>query len=215
MLYDKQTMSHWLHITGECIQGELKGEVLKAIPGRHMLWSEWKRDHPDGELALPNPKFAADHADKTAARRGLDYFPPMFPSTIQTRDKRLALSDLCFGVKAGETAKAYAFNTLAKLPDGLVNDVVGGLPVVVVFDKATFSAAGHGRTLAGKSLTFERTEEGHLRDKESGSIFDRDGLCTSTSGEYQGRRLPAIHGLQAEWYGWYATFPKTEVFEAP
>lgn len=213
MLYDKQTQSHWLHITGECIEGPLKGEVLRAIPGRHVLWSEWKRDHPGGEIALPDARFAEHHFDVAAARRGREYFPPMFPSTIQTRDERLPLTALCLGIRSGNEAKAYPLDTLAKVEDGVVNDVVGGTPVVIVFDVQTYSAAGHGRTLDGKTVSFSRTAEGLLLDGASGSIFDRDGICTS--GPHLGTRLPVVHALQAEWYGWYATWPETTVFELP
>ena len=65
--------------------------------------------------------------------------------------------------------------------------------------------------MGDKTLVFERDPDGLLIDPASGSRFDRDGRCVS--GTYQGQRLPAVNGVQAEWYGWYATYPETDLFE--
>lgn len=210
VLYDRQTQSKWLHLTGECIEGPLKGTTLKAVPGRHVLWSEWKRDHPDTEVMGEEQRFVSRYTPSEWARRGLDYFPKGFLPTIETTSDVLSASALCYGIKTSAAAKAYPFETLMHVEDGVLNDQVGNVPVVVVVDKATGSAAGHGRTLDGEVLEFERTADGLLRDRKTRSIFNRDGF--GVSGMHQGRRLPTVVGLQAEWYGWFAAYPATSVY---
>ncbi len=90
VIYDKGTRSHWLHLTGECISGRHKGKQLKPIPGRHVQWWEWKRDHPDTRVMAQLPGFEKRYFPRANARRGHDYFPPMFPPTIHSKDARLA-----------------------------------------------------------------------------------------------------------------------------
>ena len=212
VLYDRGTDSHWLHLRGECIEGTLKGVRLQPIPCRHVLWSEWKRDHPDTEVMVPDPETKADYFSKESSHRGGTRFPPHFRVTVQESDRRLQETDLLFGVSTPSAARAYPFRELGQLASGVVNDTVGDVAVVILFDGPSGSAAGHQRALDGEVLEFERTRSGLLRDRKSGALFDRDGMCTS--GRYQGQRLPPLFGLQAEWYGWNAAFPKTTIFRS-
>lgn len=160
---------------------------------------------------VPDPKLSNLYFAKEASRRGVDHFPPQFRLTIDNPDQRLQPSDLLYGVQSGTAARAYPFVRLARVPGGLLNDQVGNTPVVILFDRETGSAAGHGRQLDGKTLEFVRTREGLLMDRDSGSIFDRDGRCLD--GPLQGRRLPPLFALQAEWYGWSAAYPQTTIYE--
>jgi len=212
-LYDQQTQSHWLHLTGECIEGKHRGAQLRSIPCRHVFWREWLRDHPETEAMADEERYRQRYYSAEAVRRGVSHFPSRFLGTIQTRSKRLSLSDLCYGVKTQAAARAYPFDVLASIDQGVVNDIVGDVPVVIVFDWKTRSTVGHGRRLEETVLRFERTDDGLLRDTTTGSVFNRDGFAVS--GSLAGRRLPTIVGLQAEWYGWYATYPETTVFEIP
>jgi hypothetical protein len=212
VLYDRQTQSHWLHLTGECIEGPLKGKRLKPIAGRHLLWSEWKRDHPQSEVMAVNPAQADKYFTGRSAHRGEAYFPRTFPSTIQVRDDRYPPSTLCFGVKTDTAARVYPFPELSKHRGRVINDVVGETPVVITFDLLTQSAAGRERRIDGQTLELAPAEKGLLRDKASGSLFNGDGECLE--GKHQGRRLPSLDSLQAEWYGWYAAHPEASVWRA-
>lgn len=212
LLYDRQTRSLWLHITGKCIRGRLKGTELKPIVGRHVLWREWKRDHPDTDVMLELPKHRANYMKRYDAHRGLDYFPPRFRDTIQVRDDRLELSALCYGVIADGRAKAYPFKELAQASGGVVNDLLGKTPLAVIYDSQTRSATAFRRNLKDHVVVLERASPERLRDRESGAVFDPAGRCIQ--GKFQGQQLEPVRGLQAEWYGWYSAHPLTELFVA-
>lgn len=211
VLYDKETKSLWMHLSGECIDGPLEGAKVDLITGRHVQWREWKRDHPMTRVMAEDLSFLTRYSPEKAARRGQDFFPNVFLSTIDDRDDRLSPSSLLYGIKTATATRAYPFTELTKLPAGILNDTIGEEPVVILFESDTRSAAAHSRKLDEQTLVFQRDPAGFLVDVESKSRFDRDGVCVE--GLYQGKRLSMVVGTQAEWYGWYATYPETTVFE--
>jgi hypothetical protein len=58
LIEDTQTNSTWRAITGECIEGELKGRQLHMLPGMTAFWFAWSRFYPNTNLhgALETPE---------------------------------------------------------------------------------------------------------------------------------------------------------------
>ncbi len=50
LVEDTQTGSVWRAISGECIEGELKGSRLEMIPGMTGFWYAWSRFYPTAQL---------------------------------------------------------------------------------------------------------------------------------------------------------------------
>ena len=50
VLVDKETGSRWLALTGEAIDGDLKGKVLRQVETTHAFWFGWKDHFPDTEV---------------------------------------------------------------------------------------------------------------------------------------------------------------------
>ncbi len=46
VMQDVGTGSLWCHITGECLEGRMKGTVLEQIPSVQTTWSQWVLAHP-------------------------------------------------------------------------------------------------------------------------------------------------------------------------
>ncbi len=42
VMYDRETESLWVHVTGEAIKGELKGNRLDFSPSEVVSWRTWK-----------------------------------------------------------------------------------------------------------------------------------------------------------------------------
>ena len=56
LMVDDETGSLWLMLTGEAIEGELKGTMLEQIPSNYAFWFAWKDWHPSTELFLEGDK---------------------------------------------------------------------------------------------------------------------------------------------------------------
>jgi hypothetical protein len=211
LLYDHQTNSRWLHMNGECVEGELKGSRLTPISVVHATWKEWRADHPQTTVMAAEPKFQDRYFNRDSARRGNSFFPVGFLTTIQTRDRRLPLSELCLGVRVGEAKKAYPSSVLKRLPDGLLEDVLADEPLLILHAKETGTTRAYRRKLAGNTLQFAAVPDSNdLIELTTGSRFHRSGACFD--GQLAPRKLEPVEFLQAEWYGWYALHPDTEVY---
>ncbi len=214
VLYDHQTRSLWMHLTGECFDGKHAGTVLARVPtGRHTTWADWKGLHPATEV-LALVKALVGRADDTgyfpreSSRAGEGYFPPTFVPTIQSRDARLAPHELLYGVVVGGQARAYPYRRLQSA--GLVEERLGKVPITVWFDRKARSAAAFDRRVGENELRFQRDPDGSIRDQKTRSRWTLDGVCVE--GARQGVQLTPLRGLQAEWYGWYAFHPKTTLW---
>lgn len=214
VLYDHQTSSLWMHLTGECIEGELAGTFLKRVPaGRHTTWADWRAAHPTTDVLMPDPRYENRSGDRgyfpeLASRRGGRFLPRFFAETIQTRDERLAPHDLVYGIVVGERPRAYPFATLAAQP--VVEETLHGVPVAVWFDARSGSAAAFDRRVGARTLTFRAAGEGRRQDTGTGSLWTMDGVCVR--GPLKASRLKPVFGLQAEWYGWAANHPDTTLW---
>ncbi len=111
-----------------------------------------------------------------------------------------------FGAKINGEACAYPVAALKETP--VLNDTVGGEPVVVLYDKTheigEVFLARHGE----RTLTFEAASDGAgsllARDRETGSTWDVSGRAVD--GALKGEKLaPAPHWNQLFWFSW-ATF---------
>ncbi len=50
LIEDNQTKSTWRAISGECIEGELKGDRMEMLPAMTGFWFAWSRFYPDADL---------------------------------------------------------------------------------------------------------------------------------------------------------------------
>ena len=214
VMYDQQTRSYWMHLTGACFDGTHEGVVLRRLPtGRHTTWADWRALHPETLVMAPDPRFVGQttsggYFSREGARSGSPHFVGPFLETLQDRDPRFRPHDLIYGVVVGDHARAYAFVRLRFVD--LVEETVAGVPVAVWFDTAARSAAAFDRRVGAEVLSFERDEAHALRDKGTHSRWTMEGTCVE--GELRGVQLPPLHGLMAEWYGWYANHPTTSVW---
>lgn len=214
VLYDHQTRSIWMHLTGTCIEGKHEGVVLERLDtGRHTTWRDWLTLHPDTDVIARDPRWMNRAGDtgyfaREGARSGSAFLPPTFGQTIHDRDDRLEPHALVYGVVVGKTARAYPFHRLESA--GLAEEVVAGVPVTVWYDRRARSAAAFDRRIGDVTLTFALDSKGVIRDAATKSRWTLDGVCVE--GARLGVRLKPLRGLMAEWYGWFANHPQTTLW---
>ncbi len=207
VMYDRETESLWSHLTGEALAGPLAGRRLQLIASTQASWATWRRGHPHTLLLSLSQSLVGDpySAYYRSPRLGIDH-----DRADRTSDPRLGPKEKVIGLRLDGHVKAYSLATLAK--DKVVNDVIGDVEVVVVFDGASESGAVFRRNPVGDLLTFRPGSAAlGLVDKETGS--DWDGLTgRATSGPLNGTVLEQIPITYGFWFAWSDFYPETDLF---
>ena len=207
VVYDRSTGSLWSQVTGRSIQGPMKGRILKHIASVVTTLGDWKRAHPD-TLVLKQPSRVGNPYERYESS-------PDRMGVLDTRnpDPRLPGKDVVLGVRLGETQAAYSLERLRKEP--ILNDVLGGKPVLVLLDPSGESGRAFSRRAKGKILTFESAGGDNfnlLRDKETGSLWE-PSTGEAVQGPRKGSRLEPLVSLRAYWFAWRTFFPSTELWK--
>ena len=197
LMYDHQTRTLWSHITGEAVQGELKGKQLKMLAGTpRITWKDWKRNHPLTKvLSVSNDfhrlerqiqeirtdNYAQYHASPDAGISGTKY-----------TDDRLMNKELVVGVRINESYRAYPFTAFKK--QSIINDEVVDVPVLAFHDLESNATAVFLRTVDGETLTFQPAQGYFVEDTKTETTWN---LITgmATEGKLRGHtleRLPLI-----------------------
>jgi hypothetical protein len=148
--------------------------------------------------------------------------PDVPPFLFQGRtDDRLPPKERVAAVFGRRDTAVYPFSHLAK--DPVVDDEVGGAPVVVFYEHGVVSpldqssipdsrdvgtAAAFDRRLAGRTLSFER-QNGKFVDRETGSTWDITGRATA--GRLRGHRLRPVRHDEQFWFALAAFVPNAHV----
>ena len=54
IMRDDETGSWWQQITGEAIQGPLKGQYLRSVIHDELTFGLWKKENPQGRVLKPD-----------------------------------------------------------------------------------------------------------------------------------------------------------------
>lgn len=211
MFYDEESRSLWSHLDAHCVAGPHEGKSLDRITGaRFTTWKEWRQAHPATDVVVePDPE--APGVDGHVYR-GDESVPELMRGTLLLDDKRLSPWEITYGVQVGEGRRAYPVSALRE-NDGIANDVVADVAVTIWLDPVSEALVGYEATAGSESLTFARDGAGRVHDEQTGSLWTLDGQCRE--GPLRGTRLRALDALQAEWYGWSATWPRTSIWMGP
>lgn len=194
-MYDHQTESIWVQVTGEAFHGPLKGKKLKLMPSTVTTWEKWKERYP--------------HSLVLTGRRS-ETFMGVYDGMAATRG--LGLS-----VVIRFKAKLYPFDALLQQP--VVNDLFSGVAVLVVYSSGARTATAWSRELDGRQLTFsmakatDRFGNRLLRDGETGSIWSWL-TGEAVSGPLRGRRLGQLNYNPIVIDRFEAFYPKAPVYES-
>ena len=188
VMYDHQTDTLWSQFLGKGVEGPLAGKTLDLTPLIHTNWDAWKAAHPETLVLDKRGRYQGDRYE--------GYYASSEPGVIGERveDDRLHTKALVVGVNLAGNSKAYPIGTLAK--QGVVNDEVGGVSVVVVFDRSSNTGVIYESRVGDHHFTFEAFGEENglgsmLRDRETGTIWEAfTGLATD--GPHAGMKLERV-----------------------
>jgi len=197
----------WQQVTGEAIQGPLKGRRLAPVLHDEVSFGIWKSERPGGRVLRADPKRKDDYesADWERQMKGVRTVTPV------TSADPLAPRSTIVGVALNGKARAYPFPRLrAQTP---VLDVLGGVPIVLVIGDDQKSIRVFERTLDGRTLELMAKAGAQpllLLDAETGSEWDFSGRAVS--GPLSGRQLTKVKALKEYWFDWKIYQPATTVY---
>ena len=219
VMYDRQTETWWQQLTGTGIIGAHAGRELVRLPAAIVAWNDFR-------TAFPNATVLSRETGHTRAYGSNPYAG--YDSTTQpfllrvTPDPRLPAMERVLHVTAGDAERIYPFGAFAEEP--VVNDEVGGEPVVVmsrggtlsVLDKNRIadsrripSAAAYSRRLEERVLEFE-LRDGRIADSTTGSIWNLFG--EAVDGPLSGSRLTPLSKGDHFAFAWLAFHPDADVY---
>lgn len=222
IMYDRQTETWWQQITGEGIIGDLAGERLTFLPASIVSWEEFKASFPQGRVLSRDTGFSKPYGENPyVGYDDIDSSPFLFR---ESPDDRLLPMERVAAVSLNGEDVAYPFSVLEEVR--VVNDTVGGEPVVVFFSPGTRSALDRSAiadsreigstgvfspSLDGRTLTF-RLDGDRIVDEETGSTWNV--LGRATAGSLDGEELtPIVHGNHF-WFAWGIFKPDTRIYQA-
>ena len=204
-MFDRETGTLWSHLTGDALEGPLAGHHLTQLLSEQTTWGRWRSEHPRTLMLDVDPTEVNSDPYQ-------DYYTGQDAGVVGRKraDDRLPLKEKVVGVRLGDKVKAYSFTALSR--DRVVNDVVGGVPIAVVFDSTSSSGAVYRRDLGGTILTLAPgSTQLSMTDTETGSTWD--GLSgRATSGPDAGMELVQVPITYGFWFGWVDFYPNTEVY---
>jgi len=209
---DKETGSLWQQSTGEAISGPLRGSRLELYPFVRTTWKEWRRRFPNTLALKPLPGYA----EVFPFRRGR--ISEGIPGGISAPkgsfgpDGRLRPKEIVAGLAIGTDAMAFPFSALRIAR--VVNERVGGVPVVVVHQPSSETTTAFDPRVKNQVLRFASAnlDASSLTDSNTHSTWDAYGRCVD--GALKGTQLKAVILVPEFWFAWSEFHPKTKVYSA-
>ncbi|WP_420628909.1 DUF3179 domain-containing protein [Candidatus Leptofilum sp.] len=228
LMYDRSTFTLWNQLTGEPVLGDLAaGDIrLNLLPVVLTTWADWQEQHPEtlvvdmetgfNRLYVPGAAYGDYFAnDSRLFQDGL-----MFP--VWQQSDQLFNKDHVYALRIDETPKAYPVIDL--LAERVVNDVVGETAVTLVAAGEIVEVEGISQrigpvtyTSGAEIRTFARGEHSFSPGANDFEVVDEDGRPWQVTEEAligpDGETLARINGHLAYWFGWYAFYPETELYQ--
>jgi hypothetical protein len=215
VMYDEATDSLWSQILATAIRGPRTGDTLALTPSTMTTWGEWRGVHPDTEVLLPPPKSGTivDADPRNYERNpyaGYDENARIGIGYNDVDDDRMHPKTRVLGVTHDGVSRAYPLPRIET--EGVVNDTVGGLPVVVTTTPAG-SLVGYDRRVDGDARRFAAEGDTHLA--ADGSRWKRT-TGVAVDGPHEGTELAHANDRSPMfWFAWVDFHEDTDVYGGP
>ena len=190
MFEDRTTHSWWRQANGEAIAGPSKGKTLAEIPSRQVTLAEWLRQHPTSLVMQPDSALRSKYSESFDFETGASRKSLTGTDTISWHDKAWVV-----GITVNGESKAYDWNRLRR--ESVVNDVVGGKPIVVAMasDRSSFCAFVRPSSATSFSLRNDSLVAGR-------TAYAFSGLGAKGT-------LEPLNASQEFWHSWRTFQPAT------
>ena len=221
IMYDRQTETWWQQATGEGIAGEFTGRQLTFVSAFIVSWADFKAAHADAQVLSRDTGYARDYGrNPYVGYDDVDQSPflyrgPKTPGALPPMARVVT-------VELNEETVAYAYDVLQQVR--VVNDTVGGVPIVVLWAPGTASALDAGSVAGGDDVGAATTFSRELDDRTLAFVFDGeritdegtgtewDVLGQAVSGPLAGEQLTPVVSINHFWFSWAAFRPETRIY---
>ena len=201
---DRETGSIWSELTGQAVDGPLKGTRLKPITSWIMTWRAWADLHGDSyvlKAVATNEEYKQRITDEKAF-----HFNGPTPAAINKLAPNFVL-----GIEADGLSHAYTYTSLNQ-GTGVLNDHQLNTDIAIFSDASRRAAAAFIATLDAKKLTFTTQDRSGKRvwlDTQTHSVWNLEG--NATEGELKGKSLTPTHFVRTRWMAWSAAYPQSKL----
>ena len=194
MFEDHTTRSWWRQASGEAITGARRGATLREIPSRQTTLKLWLAMHPNSLVMQADPASVKRYAKNFDYESGASRSPLTGTDSVSWRDKAWVV-----GLSLGGEHRAYDWNRLRR--ERVVNDVVGGTPIVLAMagDRASFVA-------------FARPDPETRFALRGDSLVAAGGRAYALSGRGASDALTPVTAYQEFWHSWRTFHPGTTTY---
>lgn len=205
VMYDRQTATYWSQVEGRAIVGPLVPTTLSPIPSSITTWRQWRQAHEDTRVLSRDTGVYPAETYETNPYAGYQNNSRVGPG-VERVDDRLPPKEVVHGVTVGESAKAYPEEVVTDRD--VVNDEVGGVPVVVIEDQRDGGVDVFVRRVGDETLAFSLSDD---------ALVDGEGNRWSFDGEAQAgpHRVEQLERLSSHgffWFAWSSFHPETDVY---
>lgn len=190
MFEDRTTKSWWRQANGQAVIGPLKGVAMPELPSVQVSLAQWVKLHPATLVMQADPAFTDEYAKDYAYERGTKRGGLTGTDTASWQDKSWVI-----GVARNGSARAYDWKRLKR--ERVINDVVGGVPIVLVLSPDTTSF-----------FAFQRPDSATAFALRGDSLVGA-GQAYALNGRGTAGTLSAVNASQEFWHAWRTFQPGT------
>ena len=185
-----------MQATGEAVAGPLKGQLLPEVQSSQVTLKKWFELYPEA-VVMQIDQVSREYYDSTGR------FEKGKSKGKLTRTDSLAWKDKSWviGVQVNADSKAYDWIELKQ--KRIVNDIVGGQPVLITVGQDNQSFAAFERLSETDTFTI-RNDTLFLKEKQ----YDFSGRDLKTLTE----RLKSVKAYQEFWHSWRTFHPNTKQY---
>ena len=218
VMFDREDESLYPQIYAAGVHGAGQGQTLSLMPVVETTWGAWKQLYPN-TLVIANGPYSQTryttypYGDyRTNDSAFLFRIRPTLRANGNDYAVLLPAKDRVLGVRIDAETRAYPFDQVGSRR--VVNDVLGGQEIVVVYDAEYRLAIPYWRRVGDRVLTFDIVDDGSfpfsIRDVETETLWDIKGRAVD--GELEGLQLTQVPAHNSMWFAWVNFWPNTSVW---
>ena len=210
---DVETRSRWQQSTGRAISGPLEGRKLTLYPFVLTTWKVWRTRYPKTTILRPESGY-------------MERIPILRPRMKQSRtsgegaapdgsfskDDRLRPREMIAGLAIGDETMAFPISALRTVR--VVNEQLGGVPIVVIHQPSSDTTTAFDARANGKVLKFEAANADASVVIDAGTRTTWDAFGLAVKGPLKGTRLKPLILIPEFWFAWSQFRPGTRLFSA-